>query len=251
MSVLIIVTRPGFSGSQLQQLLQTSGLSTVHLPGFTITAQIPPVTAKDIVLNADWWIFTSPAAIKYTLEWFDSIAINPDDYPHIAVLSEQSATRLQISSKDHTNTIIWPASGHRSEDLLMHPLLQDLSNRQIVIFNAPGGRQLLTDRLRRRGAGVQELNVYQRTPVVLSEDCLQQLSDWSGPTLTLWTSNTAIDHLQQQLTRKLWQKLMNGDQLLLSNRQKSVLEKQCAGNMYIADAPDNTSLHQQIIRRCI
>ncbi len=232
---------------QLERSLAIDGLTGLHLPGIALSAVNPPVTAADTVAQADWWIFTSPAAIQYALRWFHSFGLTPQHYPDIAVLSEKSAQRLYATTEQQPLRIIWPGTGHRSEDLLIHPRLQSVSGRQIVIFNAPEGRRLLTDSLRQQGATVQEVNIYRRVPAELDNQRLQRLSEWQDSIMTLWTSNTAIEHLHSQLPQPLWQKLMQGDQLLLSERQKSALKSQCTGNMYLADAPDNASLRKQII----
>jgi len=250
MQTLNVITRPGCSGKRLQQSLCIAGLNSVHLPGLKTTGVTPPVTALASIKLADWWFFTSPASIKYANQWLQKIGVEAADYPNIAILSRQSAIQFQTITDQLKTNIIWPSIGHRSEDLLNHPQLQNLKHQKIIIFNAIGGRQLLADSLIQRGADVQQLTVYQRTPALLDKQPLLQLSDWTKPILTLWTSNTSIQHLQQQLSDSVWQKLMSGDQLLLSNRQKTELKSQCTGKIHLADAPDNQSLQQQIMSLC-
>lgn len=100
-----------------------------------------------------------------------------------------------------------------------------------------------------------EINVYKRQPATLSQQALQQLDDWPGPLLSLWTSNTAIANLQRQLNQAQWQKLLAGDHLVLSARQRTALEQAChatisTGKIELAQAPDNPSLEQQLVRLC-
>lgn len=273
MSSLIVITRPGTAGQHLQQTLGVQGMNSLHLPGLMVEcidlpSQIPDQAqdqTTDSINNADWWLFTSPAAIACASHWLRRLErkskpelkprlkpkLEPGlkQYPAMAVLSEKSARQLsdQLDLDDQTN-IICPANGHRSEDLLQHPKLQQLDGQRIIIFNAPGGRQLLADTLSERGAIVESFPVYNRQPAALDKHSVQQLADWPSSTLTLWTSNTAIDNLQKQLSSALWQKLMAGDHLSLSARQKIALEKVSTGKIYLAYAPDNASLQQQLVQ---
>lgn len=253
MSSLIVITRPGTAGQRLQQALESQGIVSLHLPGLMLTGIDLPDEMPQSISQADWWLFTSPAAIAYTSHWL--LRLNQKSgpafkrYPKIAVLSEKSAQQLKDTLMlDDQTTIIWPDNGHRSESLLRHPKLQQLDNQQIIIFNAPGGRRLLADTLKRRAARVELFPVYNRQAAALDSSSLQQLDNWSGSTLALWTSNTAIDNLHRQLSKPLWQKLMSGDHLSLSIRQKNALEKVCTGKIYLAHAPDNTSLQQQLVQ---
>lgn len=50
----------------------------------------------------------------------------------------------------------------RSEGLLALPQLQDITNQSVVIIKGYGGRELLADTLRARGALVSEWELYQR-----------------------------------------------------------------------------------------
>ncbi len=253
MSSLIVITRPGAAGRHLQQALENQGIVSLHLPGLMVSGIDLPDEIPQSIIHANWWLFTSPAAIAYATRWLRRLNQKSDKrsepYPAMAVLSEKSAQQLKGAlNLDDQATIIWPDSGHRSESLLRHPKLQQLDNQQVIIFNAPGGRRVLADTLSKRAAKLEEFPVYDRQSAPLDSSNLQRLDNWPGSTLTLWTSNTAIDNLCRQLSKPLWQKLMSGDHLSLSIRQKNALEKVCTGKIYLAHAPDNTSLQQQLVQ---
>jgi uroporphyrinogen-III synthase len=61
-----------------------------------------------------------------------------------------------------------------SEGLLALPQLQVVAQRRIVLVKGPGGRELIADTLRERGAEVIEFNCYRRQyiPVAAAIDCL-------------------------------------------------------------------------------
>ena len=59
-----------------------------------------------------------------------------------------------------------PERGAHSEGLLARSELQDVRGLSIGLLTAPGGRELIADHLRRRGAVVVRADVYQRRPRV-------------------------------------------------------------------------------------
>lgn len=251
---MIVITRPSPAGTTLAHAIHDAGYTSLHLPGLKIDPIIPSQTEQAIAWQADWWLFPSPAAIQYTSHWVNnSLTFHvtaQTAWPSIAVLSEISAERLRQAFQWSNNPtpIIWPETGFRSEHLLTHTQLQNIVGQRVVIFNASGGRPLLKSTLLERGALVDEIQVYHRAPSMLDNTVLQELDNWQGKRLTLWTSNTAIQHLKQQLSEPQWKKLVFGDHLLLSNRQKSALSDHGTGKMFLAEAPDNDSLKKQLIK---
>lgn len=246
---MIVVTRPDPAGTQLSELLTAAGHSNLHLPGLCLQPLSPSAENKRQAWAADWWVFLSPAAID-TATWLKTGHAPNRSWPKIAVLSSVSATRLgeALGIIPPLPEIIWPDSGYRSEHLLSHPELQQVATQQVAIFTARGGRTLLRDTLIQRGAQVQEMLVYARQPAELDAANLLQLGTWAGKLLTLWTSTAAINNLRQQLNASLWSKIQAGNHLLLSDRQKNALAAAGTGKMFLAEAPDNQSLQQQLSR---
>jgi uroporphyrinogen-III synthase len=96
-----------------------------------------------------------------------------------------------------------PDSGMSSEDLLSLEILQQVEGMKIGIFRGKGGRELLAETLKNRGALVDYLEVYQRQPINYDEgefcDSLRQ---------TGVTSLTVSSGESLQLLSKL---LLSGD----------------------------------------
>lgn len=68
-----------------------------------------------------------------------------------------------------------PWRQHNSDTLLKLPELKDVHGQRWLLIRGRGGRELVADTLRARGASVTYLEVYERIPVTLSE---QQFEQW-------------------------------------------------------------------------
>jgi uroporphyrinogen-III synthase len=58
--------------------------------------------------------------------------------------------------------VLVPDAGADSEALLALPALQDMRGRRVLVFRGVGGRELLADTLRSRGAQVSYVECYRR-----------------------------------------------------------------------------------------
>jgi len=94
-----------------------------------------------------------------------------------------------------------------SEGLLALPELQHVENQQVLLIKGCGGRTLIADTLKARGAELTEFDVYQRqvlTPAVSSEPI-----DWQKANGILVTSQALLDATLNEvgielLKNKVW-----------------------------------------------
>ncbi len=260
---LIINTRPKHTSMALQQALQQRGMASVNLPGLRVAGPPQPLLTSRVLRaarSADVWVFTSINAIEHTFELLAEQTMPAAGWPAMAVLGKGSRAcldrHLQRCSLADVVILTPPAgAGHDSEALLQHPMLSTCSGRQVLILNAPCGRDTLLTTLRQRGAQVRELAVYRRLPAALDASVLRRIANWPDGLLTLWTSSASVQFLQQQFkqaaaTQKaagaLWQRLLAGHHLVLSVRQQQLLQQLDAVTICLARAPDTDSLAEQL-----
>ena len=157
----IVVTRPREQAVQLQQRIEQLGGKVTLFPLLEISPPADTRALHDLVarLSAfDLAIFISPNAVRYVMA-----AIAPAGLPsglRIATVGQGSAKALRdLSVAD----IIAPQDRFDSEALLALPPLQNVRGWKVAIFRGDGGRELLGDTLKSRGAEVDYVTCYRRS----------------------------------------------------------------------------------------
>ena len=93
------------------------------------------------------------------------------------------------------------AEAMNSEELLAHPALASVEGTGIVIFKGEGGRELLGETLRARGARVEECPLYRRVLPEGAADALAALLDAHRVNAFLANSGETLDNLLGLLHR--------------------------------------------------
>ncbi len=156
----IVVTRPAGQADALCAAIRAAGGLAHHIPLLSIEASEPDATARAALARGgacDLVIFTSPNAVSYAQAYVDPAALPATT--GVAAIGPGTARALKDAGREE---VILPLEGASSEALLEHPALQDLSGRQVLLIKGVGGRPVLADTLRERGARVIEAAVYQR-----------------------------------------------------------------------------------------
>jgi uroporphyrinogen-III synthase len=162
----IVVTRPREQAAELQQRIEQLGGNVILFP----LLEIEPVPDLDMLQDAvarlrdfDLAIFISPNAVKYGMAAIQSAGEMPKGL-RIATVGQSSAIALRDAG---VNDIIVPLDRSDSEALLEMPQLQNVNHWKIVIFRGDGGRDLLGDTLKTRGAEVEYVTCYRRNKPAL------------------------------------------------------------------------------------
>jgi uroporphyrinogen-III synthase len=113
----------------------------------------------------------------------------------IATVGQSSAKALRESG---ISNVIAPTEHFDSEGLLALPELQNVAGWRVMIFRGDGGRELLGDTLKARGATVEYATCYQRSKP--QQDAGALLS--AVPDAITVTSSEALGYLWQMLDSK-------------------------------------------------
>lgn len=190
----VMVCRPERMADTLCQRLIDAGIAASALPVIDIETLTPPAEQKQQALDLDRYqgvIFISANAARLGMDYLTGYW--PQWPWQLPVLAVGQATAEQLA-RDGLSALT-PEEAN-SEGLLRLPALQQVTAQRWLIVRGTGGRELLADTLRQRGARVDYLEVYRRQPRTLRTEQLAQLSPG---TLMVITSRDIGEALLTQL----------------------------------------------------
>ncbi len=199
--ITVLVTRPAHQSQRLCELIETEGGRAVLLPAIEILDPQDINAARHLLDRLDEFdiaIFISANAVSKTMELLSPC----HDWPprlKVAAVGARTAEELERCGRP---VDIRPHQQFNSEALLALDAMRDVASKRIVIFRGEGGRELLGDTLRERGAQVEYAEVYRRGKpagdfssvmdagidaiVVTSNESLRNLWEMAGETGREW-----------------------------------------------------------------
>ncbi|MDM3871737.1 uroporphyrinogen-III synthase [Porticoccus sp. W117] len=164
---------PQLGSDEFIEQLAATGANPLHLPVMRIDPFVVPLTAESAsepveqikttvmaLANYQVVIFFSRPAALLGADWIDHY------WPQLPVglqfFAVGDSTR-QVLAEQGVDAQV-PSHTQTSEGLLALPELQHLQDTKILICKGERGREFLADQLQQRGAQVDELNLYRRSP---------------------------------------------------------------------------------------
>jgi uroporphyrinogen-III synthase len=172
----IVITRPLEQGRSLAALIEREGGRAIAFPVIDIldvTDRSQLHAVIDRLEHFDAAIFISPNAVTKAMEAISARRAFPQDL-RVAAIGAGSARELE---RRGVGQVIVPKARYDSEALLDLPELEDVAGKRIVIFRGDGGRPLLGDTLKARGASVEYVECYRR--VKPTADVTPLLAAWA------------------------------------------------------------------------
>lgn len=175
----VVVTRPREQAEGLAQRIEQAGGVAFRFPAIEIEdlEDLGPILGLiDRLEDFDLAIFISPSAVTKAMNlvkvrrrgraWPTGLRVSA-----IGRGSRRALEQLGFSG------VIAPSAHADSEALLGLPELSAVDGRRVLIFRGDGGRELLGDTLRRRGADVSYAECYRRGRP--RADCAPLLAAWA------------------------------------------------------------------------
>jgi uroporphyrinogen-III synthase len=193
--VTVVVTRPAAQAGRFLELARAAGAACIPYPTLQIDRiDLNRATRARLASRAwDWAVFTSANAVDSALEQCPL----PLATRHAAVGKATARALEQRGVKVDAR----PASAS-SEGLLELPEFAVPAGCGVLLVKGSGGRELLRDALRARGAEVLELEVYRRsvaTPTEAAKSELHQALSSAGPLVVAATSAEVLKSLLDQV----------------------------------------------------
>lgn len=192
----VLVTRPEHQAEKLAAAIRDAHGVAVLFPVLSISAANAPHNAAAVLAQlgdaegVDFLIFVSPNAVDHVLDFLPPQG-RPAK-PKLIAIGQATALAMEEAG---LSVDAKPSNGQNSESLLNLPELQDVAGKRIIIVRGEGGRPLLGDTLRERGAEVAYAEVYARNLPEVADDEFERLCDDPGIDLCMATSNEALENL--------------------------------------------------------
>lgn len=196
----VVVTRPAGQAAHFATALTEHGAIPVMYPVLEIRDidDVAPVLDAAIRLdNFDLAVFVSPNAIEKALGLILSRRAWPVGLP-VAALGKSSEREL---ARHGINDVISPPLRFDSEALLELPQLIDVRGKRVVIFRGDGGRELLGDTLKARGASIEYVTCYRRGKPQLDPAPLLKLWEQGQLDAVTLTSSEGLRNFNDMIGR--------------------------------------------------
>ncbi len=248
----ILVTRPLHQAEPLCHMIEQASGTAIRLPMLEIQPAKPdPEIERKLseIPRCDAVVFVSRNAVNSARKLLgDDLGCIRDKT--VFAVGRSTADALKAVGVDE---VIYPVEGSDSESLLALPLLQapNVRNKKIVIIRGQGGREMLAESLRQRGAKVEYVEVYRRVPTVYDRETLARLWHEQRPDLIVISSGEGLQNLFDMVTSEWKQELITTPLVVLGRRMAEQAESiGFTGGMVLADEASDEGL-MKAIRRSI
>lgn len=180
----VLVTRPAAQAELLCQLIREAGGEPIAFPTLEIRATEHPEPARQLLAEPwDLMLFVSRNAVEYGMKLSPAgLQPRPDSEPGASEPASRPllgavgrATAAALREQGLAPDLV-PARGFDSEALLALPALTQVDGKRVLIVRGEGGRPLLGETLRERGAEVAFAEVYRRS--LPDVDVSAEVSTW-------------------------------------------------------------------------
>lgn len=186
----IVVTRPREQAAKLLRHIEQLGGKPLLFPLLEIESVPDDQGLRDQISRLDQVdiaIFISPNAVHFGMAAIKASGKLPATLK-IASIGQSSAEALHELGISH---VIVPSERFDSEGLLALPEMHAIAGKHVMIFRGDGGRELLGDTLKARGAEVEYVTCYLRSKPGFDAGVLRA----TLPDAIIVTSSEALRHL--------------------------------------------------------
>ncbi len=172
----VLVTRPAHQAEAFCRMIEEAGGTAIRFPVLEILDPEDSRFLLELIDGLDRFdlaIFISPNAVNKAMNMIHARREVPAQLK-IAAIGRKSAQELERYGHPAD---ICPRQRFDSEALLEEPEMQDMAGKRVVIFRGDGGREVLGDTLKARGAEVEYANAYRRGKP--QADTSQLMYHWS------------------------------------------------------------------------
>ncbi len=241
----IAVTRPIDQAHALTELITHLGGTAISFPLLAIQPlEDYRVFEQQLAQleTTDWAIFISTNAVDNAMPRMLRHYGNVPENLRFAAIGHQTAKELGFYG---VHNVLIPHTRFDSETLLALPEMHDVANAKIAIFRGVGGRELLADTLKSRGAVVYFAECYRRVNPQINADLLCDL--WKNGKLqaVIVTSSEAMRYLLDLAGSSEWLRHVT---LCVNHARIAELPLQLGLKVVVSDAPGDSAMLETLLK---
>lgn len=243
----IAITRPSDQAKKLSQLIADDGGTPILFPLIAITPLVDYSLFESVIAKIyeyDWAIFISSNAVQNGMPKL----VNHGIPAHLKFAAIGPVTASELNAYGVKKVLI-PYSNREdnnkesvrydSESLLALPEMQAVQGKRVMIIRGIGGRELLADTLKARGATVTFAECYQRINPQQNIDALSQAYTNNNLQAIVVTSSEAMRNLLDLAHASDWLKQVT---LFVNHTRIGELPLEMGFNVVAAKAPGDAAM---------
>lgn len=235
----VAVTRPSEQAAALCLALAAQGAIAIEFPLLGIAPLDDYSVFEQAIATlelADWAIFISSNAVDQAMPRVINRFGPIPKQLQFAAIGPQTAQQL---AQFGITQVLIPPTRFDTEALLALNQMQAVAGKRVVIFRGQGGRELLADTLKARGALVTFAESYRRFNPQKNGHLLEQKWQQGQLDAVIVTSSEAMRHLLALAGPATWLKHVN---LCVNHARIAEPAKTLGLKVIVADAPGDKAM---------
>lgn len=192
----IWLTRPAGQGGELRAALEARGARVQMLPLLVIEPREPSQADRQKLADLDRYELVFFVSTNAATLGLDAIAQWWPQYP-VGIRNFAVGPGTAAVLERQGLSACFPTERMNSEALLALPELQDIDGKKALIVRGVGGREVIAEGLRARGATVDFVELYERALPRYEEADLRALVLTAAPSAVVISSTEALDNFRQ------------------------------------------------------
>lgn len=190
--------------------------------------------------HADWAIFISSNAVDSAMHRVLARYGNVPESVRFAAIGHQTAKEL---ARFGVHNVLTPHTRFDSETLLALAEMNDVANQTVLIFRGVGGREILAETLKARGANVTFAESYRRFNPQTNTELLNHLWQHQKLDAIVVTSSEAMRNLLDLAGQSEWLRHVT---LCVNHARIAELPLQFGLKVLVANAPGDDAVIQSL-----
>ncbi len=241
----VLVTRPKHQAETLCSLIEQQGWNAVRFPTLEIKLLNNTIIQQkfDTLEQWNWLIFISANAVNFAIKANNG---KIDKFKGLSIAAVGKSTKKALNRVGLSVDLL-PETDFNSEGLLKTDQMNHVKGHACLIVRGTGGREILANTLRKRGAKVEYMEVYQRVmPVCSNSTICEMLKQGTLDAITM-TSGDALNNLLVMIGNELRAKLKAVPLIVISKRIKALAEQQKFKHIAVVDSPEETAIIETVM----